>query len=251
MKTNVLSFRSCRWLLAFELLLRVNHSISASPEDQPVITSIRLERTNVVVTAQVPTRIRRITLECRSRLGAGGWEPRAVTRLDGNGGPVTFRIPKAAGLEVLRVRADDREPLPGSFYSGTNSFAGQPVGSGGLPGVFAGPADARGEDPAAGASSRDVVEADIWKLNGDNLYFFNQYRGLQVIDISAPDAATVEGVLPLPAAGEQMYLLDVNHVVLLARDGCGWGGGGTGRRGVVVDVGGGGPKAVARVPVQG
>src|SRR5207249_9990411 len=103
MKTNVLSFRSCRWLLAFELLLLVGNSLFASPEDQPVITSIRLERTNVVVTAQVPDGIRRVTLECRSRLGAGSWEPRMVTRLDG-GGPVTFRIPKASGLEVLRVR---------------------------------------------------------------------------------------------------------------------------------------------------
>ena len=251
MKTIFLSFRSCRWLLAFGLLLLFGNSLSASPEDQPVINSILLERTNVVVTVQVPAGIRRVTLECRSRLGAGSWEPRAVTRLDGSGGPVTFRIPKAAGLEVLRVRADDREPLPGSFYSGTNSFAGQPVGSGGLPGVFAGPADARGEDPAAGASSRDVVESDIWKLNGDTLYFFNQYRGLQVIDISAPDAATVEGVLPLPAAGEQMYLLDANHVVLLARDGCGWWGGDTESRVLIVDVGGATPKVVASLPVRG
>ena len=251
MKTNVLSFRSCRWLLAFELLLRVNHSISASPEDQPVITSIRLERTNVVVTAQVPDGIRRVTLECRSRLGAGSWEPRAVTRLDGSGGPVAFRIPKAVGLEMLRVRADDREPLPGSFYSGTNSFAGQPVSSGGLPGVLAGPGDARGADPAAGAPSRDVVESDIWKVSGDTLYFFNQYRGLQVVDISAPDAAAVKGVLELPAAGEQMYLLDVNHVVLLARDGCGWWGGDTESRVLIVDVGGGAPKAVASLPVKG
>ncbi len=204
-----------------------------------------------MVTTQVPAGIRRVTLECRSRLGASSWEPRAVTRLDGSGGPVTFRIPKAAGLEVLRVRADDREPLPGSFYSGTNSFAGQPVGSGGLPGVFAGPADARGEDPAAGASSRDVVESDIWKLNGDTLYFFNQYRGLQVIDISAPDAATVKGVLPLPAAGEQMYLLDTNHVVLLARDGCGWWDGDAESRVLIVDVGGATPKVVASLPVRG
>src|SRR5438093_5319216 len=251
MKTIVLSFRSCWWLLAFGLLLPVGNSVSASPEDQPVITSIRLERTNVVVAVQVPAGIRRVTLECRSRLGAGSWEPRTVTRLDGSGGPVTFRIPKAAGLEVLRVRADDREPLPGSFYSGTNSFAGQPVGSGGLPGVFAGPGDARGADPAAGAPSRDVVESDIWKVSGDTLYFFNQYRGLQVVDISAPDAATVKGVLPLPAAGEQMYLLDTNHVVLLARDGCGWWGGDAESRVLIVDVGGATPKVVASLPVRG
>src|SRR5437773_7582279 len=159
MKTNILSFRSCRWLLAFGLLLSVNFFLSASPEDQPLITSIHLERSNVVVTAQVPVGIRRVTLESRSRLGAGSWEPRMVTRLDGSGGPVTFRIPKAAGLEMLRVRADDREPLPGAFYSGTNSFAAPPAGSSGLAGVFAGPTDARGPGPAAGAPSRGVVES--------------------------------------------------------------------------------------------
>src|SRR5438876_2900352 len=251
MKTIVLSFRSCWWLLAFGLLLSVGNSLSASPEDQPVITSIHLEKTNVLVAVQVPAGIRRVTLECRSRLGAGSWEPRMVTRLDGSSGSVTFRIPRAAGLEVLRVRADDREPLPGSFYSGTNAFAAQPVGSSGLPAMWAGPGDARGEDPAAGASSRDVVESDIWKVSGDTLYFFNQYRGLQVIDISAPDAATVTGVLALPAAGEQMYLLDTNHVVLLARDGCGWWGGDAESRVLIVDVGGATPKVVASLPVRG
>src|SRR5881394_1173543 len=106
MKTNILSFLSCRWLLACGLLLPVGYFLSASPEDQPVITSVRLESSNVVVTAQVPAGISRVTLECRTRLGAGSWEPRKVTRLDGSGGPVTFRIPKAAGLEMLRVRAD-------------------------------------------------------------------------------------------------------------------------------------------------
>jgi len=205
----------------------------------------------VVVTAQVPTGIRRVTLECRNRFGAGSWEPRGVTRLDGSGGSVTFRVTKAAGLEVLRVRADDREPLPGSFYSGTNSFAAPPVNFGGLADAFGGPGDARGEDPAAGAPSRDVVESDIWKVNGDTIYFFNQYRGLQVIDISTPDSAIVKGVLPLPAAGEQMYLLDTNHVVLLARDGCGWWGGDAESRVLIVDVGGGAPKVVASLPVKG
>jgi hypothetical protein len=251
MKTNVFSFQSYRRLLALGLLLPIGYFLSASPEDPPVITAIQLEKSNVVVTAEVPAGIRRVTLECRSRFGAGNWEPRTVRRLDGTGGAVTFRVPKAAGLEVLRVRGDDREPLPGSFYSGTNSFAGQPVGSAGFPGVFLGPADARGAAPTADAPSRDVVESDIWKVSGDTLYFFNQYRGLQVIDISAPDAAVVKGVLPLPAAGEQMYLLDTNHVVLLARDGCGWWGGDAESRVLVVDVTGGAPEVVASLPVKG
>src|ERR1051326_4546130 len=251
MKTIVHSFQSIGWLLGIGFVLAGN-SLSASPEDQPVITSIHVQGNNVVVTAQVPAGIKRVTLEGRSRLGAGSWEPRAVTRLEGGGGQVTFRLPKAAGLEVLRVRADDREALPAGFYSGTNSFLGQPVNSGSVNGVFAAaPGGSRGADPAAGAPSRDVVESDIWKISGGTLYFFNQYRALQVIDISTPDAATVKGVLPLPAAGEQMYLLDASHVVLLARDGCGWWGGESESRVLVVDVGGATPKVAGSLPLTG
>ena len=206
----------------------------------------------MVVSAQVPGGIHRVTLECRSRFGAGSWEPRAVSRLDGNGGEFTFRIPKSAGLEVLRVRADDQEPLPASYYSGTNSFVGQPVSSGGLSAVFDGaPRGSPGADPTGGAPSRDVVESDIWKISGDTLYFFNQYRGLQIIDISVPDSTAVNGVLPIPAAGEQMYLLDANHVALLARDGCGWWGGESESRVLIVNVKGGAPKVAASLPVKG
>src|SRR5438034_9094563 len=114
MKTK--SFLSCwpgPWLSVLVLFLS-SHFVSASPEDSPAITSVRLEGTNVVVTAQVPPGIQRVTLECRGRLGAGSWEPRALTRLNGSGGEVTFRVPRAPTLEVLRVRADNQEPLPRS-----------------------------------------------------------------------------------------------------------------------------------------
>src|SRR5262245_26292973 len=251
MKTNAFSYRSCQSLLVFGFLLFFANPLLASPEGEPVITSIQLEKTNVIVTAQVPAGIRRVTLECRSRLGAGNWEPRSVARLDGSGDTVTFRIPRGAGLELLRVRADDQEPLPGSFYSGTNAFAGPPVNSAGLAGVFAGPGDARDAGPAPEAPSRDVVESDIWKIRGDTLYFFNQYRGLQVIDISTPDTAAVTGVLSMPAAGEQLYLLDANHVVLLARNGCGWWGGDAESRVLIVEVGSGAPEVVASMPIKG
>jgi len=136
MKTK--SFLSCwpgPWLSVLVLFLS-SHFVSASPEDSPAITSVRLEGTNVVVTAQVPPGIQRVTLECRGRLGAGSWEPRALTRLNGSGGEVTFRVPRAPTLEVLRVRADNQEPLPAAFYTGTNLFAGQPVSSGNLSAVF-------------------------------------------------------------------------------------------------------------------
>ena len=79
--------------------------------------------------------------------------------------------------------------------------------------------------PTAGASTltssssqNTVTESDIWQINGNRLYFFNQYRGLQVIDITSPDAPVLVGQLDLAAAGEQMYVLDASHVVLLAED---------------------------------
>lgn len=251
MKTNaLLFFCSCRRVLTLGAFL-AGSSLAVFAQDQPSITSIRVEDTNIMVTVQVPSGLRRITLESRARLGAGCWEPRAVGRLDGTGGAMVFQIPKAGDLEVLRVRATDQEPLPASFYAGTNTFDGQPVGSGGLVMVFDATTTATPGGTANDSPSRDVVESDIWKIRGDTLYFFNQYRGLQIIDISNPDSAKVKGVLPLPASGEQMYLLDANHAVLLAQDRCyGWNGT-SGSRVLIVDVENGSPTIVAALPIQG
>lgn len=248
MKTNRRWFSL--WLAAFSVF-SLGYSAPASPEDQPVITSVRLEDTNVVVTASVPAGIKRVTLECRSRFAAGTWAPRALTRLDGSGGDVTFRIPRSGNVEMLRVRADDQEPLPASFYSGQTRFDGQPNNSGGLTGVFDGSGDPRSAGPAAEGPSRDVVESDIWKIRGDRLYFFNQYRGLQIIDIGNPDTATVKGTLSLPAAGEEMYLLGDAHAVLLARNGCGWSANGPESQALIVTVANDSPEIAATVPING
>src|SRR5438105_5303360 len=56
---------------------------------EPVITAIRLEGTNVVVWAEVPAGITRVTLESCRRLGAEAWTPTAVRRLNGVGGEIT------------------------------------------------------------------------------------------------------------------------------------------------------------------
>jgi len=99
-------------------------------------------------------------------------------------------------------------------------------------------------------SFRPVVESDIWKLSGDTLYFFDQHRGLQVIDVSQPDAPVVRGVLPMAAAGEQMYLLDDSHLVLLALDSCNRQDG-TGSQALVVDIRDGKPVVAAPLPIEG
>jgi len=238
-----------RWMvLGLCLLSPLPASRTWAQSPQPALTAVRVEITNVVVTALVPSGVRKVTLESRERLAPGSWEPRAVRRLDGAGATLTFRLPVSRSAEILRVRTDATEPLPASFYTGTNEFISQPADGAG-PGS-AGNIDLNMAGPGAASpadSSREVVESDIWKIRGSSLYFFNQLRGLQIIDITNPDAASVRGTLELPAAGEEMYVLGTSHVVLLARAGCST----DESQLIVVADNGGTPTVAARLSVPG
>ena len=44
-----------------------------------------------------------------------------------------------------------------------------------------------------------AVEADIWKVDGTTAYYFNQFRGLQVIDLADPANPTLKAYYRLPA----------------------------------------------------
>ncbi|MBK9138787.1 MAG: beta-propeller domain-containing protein [Verrucomicrobia bacterium] len=225
----------------------------AASDGRPVISAVTVEQRDVVVTVQVPAGVRKVTLEGRSRLGAGAWVPRAVERLAGEGGTLTFRIEKSEAVEVLRVRGDAAEVLPPRFYAGQSEFNGQAT-----EGTAANsPADSwrnldAGAPPEAGGGggSRAVVESDIWIVRGDRLFFFNQYRGLQVVDVANPDQPAIRGTLRIPAAGEQMYLLGDRHAILLARNGCDWSADG-GSQALIVDVASGTPTVVKSLPVPG
>jgi hypothetical protein len=246
MKTNsfLLSSR-CRWLLPLVILAAAYVQPVQAQLVAPTITAVRIENTNVVVTAQVPAGIRRVTLECRERFGRGAWEPRAVSRLDGSGGQVTFRLARSRQIELMRVRADASEPLPAAFYEGASSFAEQPS-SGVGPYRYLDDTVATPDSPNQTAT-REVVESDIWRIRGQTLYFFNQLRGLQIIDITNPDAAAIRGTLDLAAAGEDLYLLGDRHVVLLARNGCNY----NESQVLIVNENGGNPAITARLPVDG
>jgi hypothetical protein len=223
-------------------------NLQADP-DRPEIVSIQRDGTDILVTARVPAGIRRATLEGRAR-SVGAWEPRGVARLDGSGGTTSFRVACSRDVELLRIRGDAQDLLPASFYTGTNVFYGDGASSSGLPGAPL--ADSRAGPGAAPPSepSREVVESDIWHIRGQTLYFFNQYRGLQIIDITNPDTAAVKGTLALPASGEDMYLLGSSHVVLLARDGCYYGSGAESQV-LVVEDRNGTPAVTASLPVPG
>ena len=222
----------------------------------PAITGVHREETNIVVTVEVPEGFRRITLECRNRLGPGAWEPAGIARLNGAAAVVTFRLPMTVGVEMLRIRADETEPLPAAFYQGTSSFARE-IAEGEAT-FYRGDFNTLAADGGAGvpfapepATTREVVESDIWKLHGDTLYFFNQLRGLQILDVSTPDEAYIRGTLSMPATGEQMYVLDDDHVILLVHDQCqGWSADG-GSEILIVNVAEGRPTIRHSLPVPG
>jgi hypothetical protein len=228
------------------------------------IESIQLEGTNVIVKVDVSANIKAVFLETRPRLGSGSWEPRAVQRPSDSSTQVkmlTFRLPLTANMELLRVRGDTSEVLPASFFSGTNSsvlaISGLGDASGinsaeygdkvALPGT-AGPAPTATTAPP---TTRAVVESDIWNVDGDTLYFFNQYRGLQIVDIAKPDAPVLRATYALPAAGEQMYVLNSGQVVLLAHDYCGNGSSGPESQVILLDATAGQPRLVGALPVTG
>lgn len=190
--------------------------------EAPVIAQVMVADDDLVLTVAVPPGCRRVVLESRAQPVGGAWVPRAVEWTDGEGGVVTFQLPHARQAEIFRVRGDENGELPASFYAGPTEFAG-----GDDTGFWRyGPIDAIGAPEGGGASdadtNREVQESDIWQLRGNRLYFFNQLRGLQVLDVTDPDHPVVTARLALPAVGEQMYVLDDTHVVLLARSGCAW-----------------------------
>jgi alpha-tubulin suppressor-like RCC1 family protein len=280
MKRTISFFGLSHWLVVLAGLIWLGAATAAALQpEQPAITSIYVEQADVVVVVHVPPGIRKVTLESRTRLIGGAWEPRAVARLDGQGGKVIFRLARSEQLEVMRVRADTQEVLPSFFYRGATSFAGQPLSvpsvvPPSVPPTLFGPGDYYGwsfstlsQDrlldaglnytptlvPAAGQEpvTREVVESDIWKLSGDALYFFNQYRGLQIIDVANPDAPVVRGTLSLPQAGEQMYLLGQSHVLLMVRNNCGDTGNNVENQVLIVNVAEAQPRVEASLPVQG
>lgn len=199
-----------------------------------VITGIRAQGTNVTVAASIPAGTRRVILQTRSKMDRGAWTPKSVLLPGESDREVTFSIPSAVAMEVMRVVTDDDAslPLPVDFYRGVRGFEPQPssgsvqttlnYNAGATPGVvFANNAD------STAVTSRTVEESDIWKFSGSTLYFFNQQRGLQIIDVATPSQPGLLHTLPLAAYGEQMYVLPARAqgsewLALLAQEQCRW-----------------------------
>lgn len=64
--------------------------------------------------------------------------------------------------------------------------------------------------------TREIVEADIFKLDGDLLYVMNAYRGLVIIDMTEPDQPEVVGRLPFQANPVDMYVRDGRAYIVMS-----------------------------------
>ncbi len=264
------------WVLLPSLAVRAIGEIdSQSSNPKPEIRSVTPDGTNLVIVVNVPEGFRRITLESRYRVdGEALWEARELKWPDGKTGEFSFRVAVSHPLEIIRIRSTDTTsmPLPATFYQGKKQWNGVTTvatgnefrGDTAVPGGATGGALDGGGNPLLNTPNsppatsevttptRAVVESDIWQVRDNTLYFFNQNRGLQVIDISNAGAPQIRGFLPIAAGGEQMYLLPedpkgAQFVALLVRDYCN----SSSSQVVIARTDGALPVEVARMPVSG
>ncbi len=167
----------------------------------------------------------------------GGW--RMVSSQSGVSGRVEFNLPSNDRKTQWRVLGwyvgvtISRDKFPTKFYQGRKSFgpiksavASHPA-SVGLDYMRALPLMMQStvvQDPVVTAVP---VEADIWKVEGKTIYFFNQLRGLQVLDLTNPADPRLTASLRLPAVGQDLYVLPGTQgdrtVVLLTQSSSGGG----------------------------
>jgi uncharacterized secreted protein with C-terminal beta-propeller domain len=172
--------------------------------------NIEAELIDRAVVIQVPEGVRRIRL--RIHLSDGTWETRTIAHLEGTEGYLKLRLPDGVDEDDLEIAASWTDPFPYNFYQGKSTFDPTQTDSN---------TNRDSASVAGGGILEDtttettVEESDIWKWRGSTLYFFNQYRGLQLIDVADPEKPVRLATLRMPFSGEQLYLHPTEDVVAL------------------------------------
>ncbi len=199
--------RLCLVLFGFFFLEASNPLTAATTTRRALNLVLASDRMSAQVS--VPKGVGSVTIEKFERVG--GWQKFATKQAVP--GVMKFRLP-ATGKEVrwratgrYEVSSLSRAKFPAKFYTGESLFGPikSTVDKGGIllsPNMMA----------SAGASvdRADAIvpeEADIWRTDGNTVYFFNQLRGLQVLDLTNPGDPHLTASLRLPAVGQDLYLL--------------------------------------------
>ncbi len=152
----------------------------------------------------VPDTIGRINLERFDRVL--GWQ--RFTSVQAVPGRMHFNLPPGKKTSWRAVMHATRK-LPSKFFKGKNTFPpikSDAVASGGIS-IFSSLASVGPVAVKDNASPATPVEADIWKIDGTTVFYFNQLRGLQVLDLANPADPRLTATLRLPAVGQDLYLL--------------------------------------------
>ena len=205
MKTPVLPSNR-RWQLVVLLFLAfasigTASSLAAATGSRKVL-ELELSADRLTAKVTVPASVASVTFQRFQR--DGGWEKiRTKTAV---AGVMKFKLP-AAGSQT-RWRAVGHyvahDKFPTAFYQGKSRFGSVKSRQRfGTPGVLLKDLTGIGGNPETGGVP---VEADIWKIDGNTVYFFNQLRGLQVLDLTDPADPRITASLRLPAVGQDLYL---------------------------------------------
>ncbi|MDZ4287384.1 MAG: beta-propeller domain-containing protein [Prosthecobacter sp.] len=196
------------------------------------IPGYRLLRTQTfqrIVT--VPKGVTQVVMEQRQ---GTGWKPVKVEHLNFGTKEKSKVIPvvppRGVALSQIRMVAYNGKKFPAGFTHGEHDFSRDddsqsgmtlfgptyattnPVSGitlNGAANLVVGTSLATADARVVGATTTpEAVESDIWKVSGNQLFFFNQFRGLQVFDMTHPETPVRTGTLRMAAKGEQMYVLD-------------------------------------------
>ena len=201
----------------------------ASPGPAWRETSISVSTSNRTAEIVVPEGAKRIAVEVLN--SKGQWIRWTTRKVSAGKTEISVKIPARAASRTWRAWAEVPSSLkfPAAFYKGKKTFAqaassgyGEASGTDALKregDVFFSSA---ANDSSKTSEQEKTVEADIWKAEGNTVFFFNQLRGLQVIDLSNPAEPSLVCSVRLPAVGQDLYVLPesggVRHAILLARD---------------------------------
>lgn len=132
-------------------------------------------------------------------------------------GWLKMRLPEGTDINALRVLVNDApSPFAGQIRSANvpDEIKSQSLLT---PGFLS--ADGNAEGDLRSVDEPDIEESDIWAVRDNRLYFFNQYRGLQVIDILESGAPQMVASYRYPARGESLYVLADGRVLLISNGG--------------------------------
>ncbi len=179
---------------------------SLSAATKTIDVSVSKDRATGRVT--LPQGTYTITLQTRDMRGQ--W--RAIETRAAVPGDLVLSLPASNRRAMFRIQATietpSRKKFPTVFYRGRNSFAPSqvtPQNDFNRSLAYASAMSPALDAPAPAGES--PVEADIWKISGSTAYFFNQLRGLQVVDVSDPASPVLKASYRLPASGQDLYLL--------------------------------------------